>query len=58
MQTVTAEALGCDTFKPAWMSRLIQAMQAHCCEIHVLVYIVRMSVKATVINISCYSVSV
>lgn len=39
MQTVTVVALGCDSFKPVWMSSLIQAMQAHKWEIHVIVYI-------------------
>lgn len=58
MQTVTAEALGCETFKPANISRMILAMQAHYYRIDVPVYIVRISVKAMVINICCYSVSV
>jgi len=30
MQTVSVVALGLDSCKPAWISRLIQALQSHC----------------------------
>lgn len=39
MQTVTVVALGCNFFKPVWMSSLIQVMQTHKWELHVIVYI-------------------
>lgn len=48
-------ALGCDSCKPAWMSKLIQTVQAQDCDVHPKN---KISVKATVWsseNISCYS---